>query len=275
MSWRPGPGLAALACSALALVPTASCSLIASPRPTEGLGGPVAGWHDPFAGPTLDPSRWTTCYWWAQGGCTIASNDEQEWYQPSQVSVRGGVLRLEARASTSPHGGRTYPYVSGMVSSGRSGDGLADRARLAFTYGTVTVRFRTPAGHGLWPAIWMLPATNQPLPEIDLLEQHGDEPRRASMNLHVAGPDGVEETSRQDVVGDDLSSGWHTVRLAWTPGHLSWWLDGVLRHHVDGALVPSQPMYLIINLAVGGRAGAVDTSRLPAALLVDDVQVSR
>src|SRR3712207_5709500 len=35
----------------------------------------------------LDPAIWNTCHWWADQGCTIASNDEQEWYVPEQVSV--------------------------------------------------------------------------------------------------------------------------------------------------------------------------------------------
>src|SRR5829696_5301192 len=44
----------------------------------------------------LDPTVFNTCHWWAEDGCTIASNDELEWYVPEQVTVADGALRLTA-----------------------------------------------------------------------------------------------------------------------------------------------------------------------------------
>src|SRR5689334_22345317 len=71
-----------------------------------------------FAGSAVDPHRWGRCHWWARGGCTIASNDELEWYRPENVGVQGGVLRLEARAGEYTNTeGETFPYTSGMVST--------------------------------------------------------------------------------------------------------------------------------------------------------------
>jgi beta-glucanase (GH16 family) len=232
--------------------------------------------HDDFSGPRLDPARWTPCYWWDRGGCTNLGNDEAQWYVPSGIAQDHGVLRLTARAAASRHLGRSFPYSSGMVSSGRSGDAPSDAARYAFTYGSVEVRFRTPAGAGLWPAIWMLPVTNGSLPEIDLLEQYGDDTRLASMTLHTRGPEGGRpRVERHYERGADLSAGWHTVGLEWTPGLLRWFLDGTERFRVEGDRVPSQPMYLLIDLAVGGPAGDPDPSAFPASLLIDDVKVWR
>ena len=52
---------------------------------------------DEFLGTSLDPDKWTTCYWWDDNGCTIASNAELQWYQPDDVLVEDGILKLRAQ----------------------------------------------------------------------------------------------------------------------------------------------------------------------------------
>ena len=61
-----------------------------------------------------------------------------------------------------------------MVTTGPTPDD--DNAKVAITYGTVEARFKAPAGRGLWPAIWLLPASKESRPEIDLLEMIGQNP---------------------------------------------------------------------------------------------------
>ena len=228
--------------------------------------------HDTFAGP-LDADAWTTCYWWVADGCTNLGNHEAQWYTPAQVSTSGGVLRLTATPQRSTHLGRHFTHASGMVSTGRSGDGIDDVARYAFTYGQVEVRFRTPAGRGLWPAIWMLPVTNRSLPEIDLMEQYGGDPDKASMTLHASGAGSHAPVERTVVRTPDLSKGWHTIGLEWTPGHLRWTLDGKATFEVSGSQVPDEPMYLLANLAVGGRSGQRPAGSGPASFLIDELTV--
>lgn len=240
------------------------------PPPDDGGGRGRLVLADDFSGSGLDRSRWGTCHWWGPDGCTILTNDELEWYRPEQVAVRGGALRLTAEPRVTVVEGRTFPYASGMVSSGRPGDEPHHRPRVAFTYGRVEVRFRVPRGAGLWPAVWMLPVTNRELPEIDLLEVYGDRPDRPSMTLHDTGGG----RSRREVRTADLSEGWHTVALDWAPGRLAWSIDGTVHHTVLGPTVPAEPMYLVANLAVGGPAGApTEATRLPATFLVDDIRV--
>ena len=260
----------AVAVASIALV---GCSTTTGTAAAGVPGAPGGGpwrvdFRDTFGGSKLG-RQWTTCYWWAVQGCTISSNGEAEWYLPSQVAISDGVLHLSAQPALSRHVARTFTHQSGMVSTGRTGDAVSDSARYAFTYGHLEVRFRTPAARGLWPAIWMLPVTNQPLPEIDVLEQYGDNTRAASMTLHPTNG----AVAHSDFTGPDLSQGWHTVALDWTPGRLQWTLDGRRRLEVTGSRVPSEPMYLIINLAVGGSAG----SPVPGASLppfqIDQVTV--
>ncbi len=162
-----------------------------------------------------------------------------------------------------------------MVSSGRPGDEPDDVARHAFTFGSVEVRFRAPEGGGLWPAIWMLPASNESLPEIDLLELYGDDPSEASMTLHAT--DGGEQVrDRHYERGPNLSRGWHTVGVDWSAEAVVWFLDGEEVFRVEGDRVPREPMYLVMNMAVGGPAGrpGPDTA-FPAQFVVDDVKIWR
>lgn len=254
----------------LAAVVVAALSLTVTGCPPEDMGTGRLLLDEGFAGSSLDRTRWGTCHWWGTDGCTILTNDELEWYRPEQVAVRDGVLHLTARPRATEAEGRTFPYASGMVSSGRPGDEPSDRARFAFTYGRVEARFRIPAGEGLWPAIWMLPVTNEARPEIDLLEVYGHAPGQPSMTLH----DSRGGRTRREARTADLSVGWHTVRLDWAPDRLVWSIDGTQHLVVTGAKVPREPMYLVANLAVGGPAGTpTAATRLPATFLIDSVRV--
>lgn len=243
--------------------------------PTTPHAPPGAGALDErFDGTRLDTQVWNTCYWWDDGGCTIASNDELEWYLPGQVSVRDGALVLTAEHRTVTGDGDTFPYTSGVVTTGPPQHGAAPK--YAFTYGTVEVRFRIPRGAGLWPAIWLLPASESSVPEIDLMEAVGQLPGEANMYFHPG--DRTQPTTGHTVTlppGRDLSETWHTVRLDWTSGLLVYSLDGTPEWRVSGEQVPDEPMYLLMNLAVGGvYGGRPDASVFPARFLIDYARIT-
>lgn len=224
---------------------------------------------DGFEGKSLDLTAWHTCYWW---GCTIGSNKELQWYEQSQVKVADGALHLTAEAVPveSPDGGR-FRYRSGMISSGPSKRG--GKPRFAFTYGTVEARLRVPAGKGLWSALWMLPAFGDNRPEVDIVEALGDNTRQSHHFLHTRNRD--SKTFKHTGEGADLADGWHIYRLEWLPGALRWYLDGKLIFTVKGDEVPDEPMYVMANLAVGGRwPGSPNSStQFPATLSVDYIEI--
>src|SRR5262245_25213505 len=58
--------------------------------------------------------KWVTCYWWNKHGCTNLGNRELQWYQPGNVTVAEGQLRLRAEP-TEARGddGTLYNYTSG------------------------------------------------------------------------------------------------------------------------------------------------------------------
>lgn len=245
-------------------------------RPAGNRAQWAMAFEDTFDGEKLNREVWTTCYWWNRRGCTNEGNSEEQWYTANGVRVDDGVLRLTARRRTvQASDGRQYPYTSGMVTTGRRKDSQAISPGFAFKYGRVSVRMRTPAGRGLWPAIWMLPVTHNSRPEIDILEVLGHAPARLHFHVHYW-KDGIRRDPGKSVVGPNTSEGWHRYTLVWTPTRLEWRVDGKLRWTLTRpAAIPHQRMYLLINLAVGGEwPGSPDEStEFPATLEVDYVRI--
>jgi beta-glucanase (GH16 family) len=225
-----------------------------------------------FDGDDLDRERWNTCHWWDEDGCTIASNDELQWYLPSQVSQGNGRLSLTAEeGAVDASDGERYPYRSGMVTTGPPVY-QAD-SRFDFTYGRVEARVRAPGGAGLWSAVWLLPSTSESRPEIDILELLGNDPTEWIFHFHPKDRDRQSDGHRTR--GPNLSTGWHDVGLDWEPGRLRWFIDGREVWRVEGDHVPDEPMYLVANLAVGGvypGAPAEDTE-FPATFEIDRMTV--
>lgn len=223
---------------------------------------------DEFDGTSLDATVWNTCYPW---GCTIESNEELQYYESSQVRVSNGVLRLTAEPGPVRTADGSFPYRSGMISSGPAEQG--GTPKFAFTYGTVEARMRVPAGKGLWSAIWMLPAFGDSRPEIDIVEVLGDDTRTSHHTLHRTDRDSEPFQHRRR--GADLAEGWHVFRLVWLPKTLRWYVDSELIYSVRGDEVPDEPMYVMANLAVGGRwpGSPGRSTQFPASMAIDYMKI--
>lgn len=201
-----------------------------------------------FTGSKLDTSLWGTCYpWQSADGCTnFGNSDEYEWYTPAQDQVSGGVLhmtaqRMPTQGSASDGAAKTYAYRSGMVTT---------YPGFQFQYGYVQVVAKIPYGPGLWPALWLAAANKQWPPEIDMLEHYGTGSQYTE-HLHEA--DMCVQAGAQSTV--NLSGGWHTFGLYWSPSRIVWYIDG--RPVMTASKgVPRQPMYFLADLAVYQQAAA-------------------
>ena len=229
---------------------------------------------DDFSSGGLDQETWATCYWWDDSGCTIATTEELQWYLPENVAVSDGVLTLSAiREDTEGGDGLRYPFSSGMVSTGPAS--YQGTAGFAFTYGYVEMRARVPSGNGLWPSFWMLPIDFESKPEIDIMQVLGYDPTRLRVHVHTVDATGAVESQGFGSIGLDLAEDWHVYGLWWTDDEIVWYLDGAEVWRFGGADVPSEPMYLVANLAVGGDyAGPPDPATVfPAIYQIDFIRI--
>lgn len=192
---------------------------------------------DEFKATRLDPQKWIDSY---PGGVRTHSNNEQQYYAPDGYEVHDGFLRLKAERRSM--GG--MPYTSGIVTT---------YGKFAQKYGWFEIRMKMPAGKGMWPAFWLLPDDRSWPPEIDVLEILGHEPQKVYMTNHYKNASGAHEGKGDSftATGPDFAAAYHTFALEWKPNELLWYVDGVERYHTTEN-VPSVPMYLLANLAVGG-----------------------
>lgn len=227
-------------------------------------------WADEFNAPAgTGPDR---TKWWVE---TVDQGSELQTYvDDRRTSAHDGAgnMVLTAIRETSRTG---RPYISGRLSNGFvawNGNGARP---LAATYGRWEARMKLPAGQGIWPAFWTLGAWKDkvnPWPqcgEIDIMESI-NWAKTTHASVHVASPAGQHvQWSRESWpnIGDGDWAKWHhTWRIDWTPGLIVWSLDGyeyarVTRADMEqrGGTWPfdgAQPQSPLLNLAVGGWAGA-------------------
>ncbi|MBI3737501.1 MAG: glycoside hydrolase family 16 protein, partial [Chloroflexi bacterium] len=214
-------------------------------------------------------SVWHHGHWWTREGSLSATNtNEQQAYAPANVTVSNGLLNITARKETVTVGTKTYYYTSGLVETGGDQYGYPDK--FTFTYGYMEARIKIPSGQGLWPAFWLWPANYQDPPETDIMEIIGSKPQENNMTVHYTGGN-----TGYVYTGPDFSQDFHVYGCEWTPDYIAWFVDGVeVARFSDATRVSQQPMYLILNLAVGGDwPGPVSDSVLPATMQVDWVRV--
>jgi beta-glucanase (GH16 family) len=131
-------------------------------------------------------------------------------------------------------------------------------------------------GRGLWPALWLLPASRESRPEIDLLEVIGQEPSKVLMHLHPTRESAKSPNKEYTVPGPSLADDWHTLRLDWSAKRLDFLVDGTRVWQVKGSQVPDEPMYVVLNLAVGGvYPGPPDANtQFPATFAIDYLRIT-
>ena len=224
--------------------------------------------------------------WWtvfgSGGGAvfnhTLPGNGEKELYvDPSYTgtgttplglnpfSISNGVLNItadQAPAAALPFLAG-YQYTSGLLNT---------KTTFAQQYGYFEVRAKLPAGDGLWPAIWLLPANFTSTPEIDIMEQLGKDPSTIYQTAHTKLPGYNYTSSAVHLANPDQ---FHTFGMRWDKNYIVWYVDGVETSRAPTAADMNTPMYLLIDLAVGGNfPGNPDsTTPFPSSMSIDYVHV--
>lgn len=239
--------------------------------------GTVADTFSGSAGSQPDSALWTI-----STGAYIDSGVQTYTASTDNVRLDGqGHLVLQARNTAGA-------YTSGEVIT---------RGKLDTTYGTTTARIKFPSGQGIWPAFWMLGSTyshdtwNAVGPtgwpgagEIDMMEivntgniyhvaLHG--PRASDGADYYAGTAQFVGASGWT---SDLTTDYHDYWVIRAPDLIVVGVDDTKLATfapdslpAGGTWVFNQPMYTILNLAVGGTwPGPPDaTTPWPTTMLVD------
>ncbi|WP_426231610.1 family 16 glycosylhydrolase [Pararhizobium sp. DWP3-4] len=206
---------------------------------------------------------WEAKYWWApEKGATLTGNGELQWYvnprhAPTSASnpfyVSDGVLTITAEKTPDAISAEVegYDYTSGM---------LTTHASFSQTYGYFEIRADMPEDRGTWPAFWLLPEDGSWPPELDVVEMRGQDPNTVHVTVHS------NETGQQTSVATAVSvvdtQGFHTYGVLWQQDEIVWYIDDVAVARADTPSDMHKPMYMLVNLAVGGMAGA-PTDGLP------------
>lgn len=210
-------------------------------------------WSDEFSGTAVDPARWNA------ENVAWPYNNELEFYLPQQATVGGGVLNIKAERRN--HGGRQY--VSARLNT---------RTHWGQQYGRFEASIKVPVGQGYWPAFWLLPTSEAWPPEIDIMETIGSRPNTVYLTHHWGT---VTNVMSHGITwdGPNFTTGYHRFAVEWSPNRIDWLVDGVVRFSTT-ANIPHEPMYLLVNLAIGGNLpGNPNASTVfPQSMLVDWVR---
>jgi beta-glucanase (GH16 family) len=245
-----------------------------APRSTQPISLPPGlrlAFNDDFDAPTLDGGKWSTCFHFGEvvdGALRcILGETPAGVMEPDNVLIADGMARLVLAREKRAVFGKSFDLTFGMLSS---------HDRFSFMHGYVEIRAKVPPGAGTWPAFWLLPASKQWPPEIDIFEFLGREPNKIHGTLHM--PDFNKKDVQRGgfASGTDYSQDFHRYAVRWTKSEMIWFVDDVEYFRVSDNL-PAEPMYLIVSHGAGapsswGGALASDVV-LPNYLEVDYVRV--
>jgi hypothetical protein len=253
------------------------------PPPTEP--PPIAGqsYHEVFRDDfqTLNRSIW----------------DDHIWYDtPPKPSWTGfqtaqdGILHLRTSKNFYWGSGASDNWPINTITTLSSGR--------TFTLGYFEARMKWTAARGAWPGFWLLSyrhATNPAWPnlnpycaahgllaalcwsaELDVFEGQGTEPQVFYGTSHRNSSEdyGVGDSQNGNnytPVEPDLSAAFHTYGMLWTSSQISWYLDGHLLMSAPVYDSTSQPMFLLLQMWVGGWTAEPNSSTPDLETQVDYV----
>lgn len=125
--------------------------------------------------------------------------------------------------------------------------------RQSFLYGRFRVVAKMPSALGAWPAIWLLPSAFHWPPEVDIVEAMPWGKHNRQVHIGIVSPNKTDAgLSRWVDVPSSPADGFHEYGLDWGPSQMTFYFDG---KPIETRVTPNylhEPLYILINLAVGG-----------------------
>ncbi|MDA9070798.1 family 16 glycosylhydrolase [Flavobacteriaceae bacterium] len=241
-------------------------------------------WADEFdTNGAIDAAKWHHQTQLPQGGSWYNGEVQHYTNRIENSSVNNGFLDITAIKENFTDQGQTKQYTSARLNS-----------KFAFTFGRVDVRAKLPFGDGTWPAIWTLgkninedggywdnqygtvgwPACG----ELDIME-HGLHPtNQVSVAIHTPSSYGsTVNTSIQTLA--DVANNFHVYSMNWSPNQITFLIDGVGFYTYNPAVKNDDTwpfyleQYLLLNIAMGGNGGAIDSNFSQSSMVIDYVRV--
>ncbi len=224
--------------------------------------------------PYIDRSKWQTTFWQGSSQRCLWANLEAQYYVDKDYGGRGEIPRsqwinpfsfetpgvLTISATKVPES-LWHNYWMGNERCFASGLLISDK-RFLFEHGYIEGRFKLPANRGAWPAFWLLQddpsaptanAAHQWPPEVDVFEFFGHRPTKHSAGVIPVKGEHTDWRFGYDDVGYDLTQDFHTWGFEWDQYKMVWTLDGKIWATTNTPPSMNKPMYILINLAVGGK----------------------
>lgn len=240
--------------------------MTASQAQNEGL---KLVWSDEFNYKGLpDSSKWA----YDIGDDGWGNNEKQNYTYRNlkNARVNGKYLIIEAGKA------------AGKYTSAR----LITKGKAFWQYGKIEVKAKIPYGRGSWPAIWMLAENMRQWPddgEIDIMEHVGFDPGCIHGSVHTKKYNHIKQTQKTDTIHvADVAAAFHLYTLRWDKEKIILSIDNrpyfqYANEHTGYDAWPfDNPMYLILNIAVGGNWGGkkgIDDKSFPWRMLIDYVRV--
>lgn len=181
---------------------------------------------DEFSGSALDLDKWSYRAVGVRDGhrlCAVSS--------PSSVSVSGGHLKLQVKATPSARRveGAACPY--GQFDNGH----ISTAGKFDFKHGIMAARIRFPAAAGQHGSLWSQPSPGGTGSEIDVVEHFGANSKLGGLahNIYWHAADELTTVGHypdlNDLLlpaGDDWSDAYHVYSVEWTPTRYVFRVDG-------------------------------------------------
>lgn len=217
---------------------------------------------------------------WGYRNGFLGYNEELQTYTDrlKNSRIEDGILVIEAHREDL---GDEAQYTSAR---------LITKGKREFTHGRIEVKARFTTGRGTWPAIWLLGANVSEIGwpacgEIDIMEHLGSEPNVLHFSVHSEKYNHKNGNHFTDWIKvPDVKNTWHIYGVEWDSKRIRFLFDNIVVAELKrekGADHPwpfDNPMYLILNIAVGGTMGGkkgVDDSSFPEQMYVDWVRYYR
>lgn len=246
-------------------------------------------WSDEFNTPginnPIDATKWHHQTQLPNGGNWFNGEEQHYTDRTDNSYVENGFLHIVAKRENFTDQGETKSFTSARLNS-----------KFAFTYGRVDVRAKLPLGDGTWPAIWTLGknineagaywsathgTTNWPLcGEIDVME-HGLGPLNqvsAALHTNCAGCSGAT-MNYQPFMLTDVANTFHVYSMNWSPQQITFLIDDIPFYTYNPGVknIDTWPFdadqYMLLNVAMGGIAGAIDPNFTQSDMQIDYVRV--